>query len=176
MLRQFVGNFRFFGEQTRSLLRESKPEEARRLAHSLKGVAASLGAPRVADAAGVLEHAFHHGEPSETALENVENELTPLAVGLADHFGISQIDARLPPVEDAEHERSLAPLPAWVDELRRLLSEGDIAAQQLWAQRGEGLRGTLSVRIYGQIRRAIENFEFEAALQALRAARESDSG
>jgi HPt (histidine-containing phosphotransfer) domain-containing protein len=176
MLKQFVSNFRSFGEQLRSLLRASKLEEARRLAHSLKGVAASLGAFRVADAAGVLEHAFHHGKPSETALEYVENELTPLTVGLADHFGIGQIDARLPPVEETEDERSRAPLPAWVDELRRLLSEGDIAAQQLWAQRGEGLRDTLSVRIYGQIRRAIENFEFEAALQALRAARESDSG
>jgi signal transduction histidine kinase/CheY-like chemotaxis protein len=176
MLKQFVSNFRSFGEQLRSLLRASKLEEARRLAHSLKGVAASLGAFRVADAAGVLEHAFHHGQPSETALEYVENELTPLTVGLADHFGISQDDSRLPPVEEAEDERPRAPLPAWVDELRRLLSEGDIAAQQLWAQRGEGLRDTLSVRIYGQIRRAIENFEFEAALQALRAARESDGG
>jgi hypothetical protein len=58
-------------------------------------------------------------------------------------------------------------LPPWVDELRRLLGDGDVAAQQLWSERGEELKNVLPPRTYAQVRRAVENFEFDAALSAL---------
>lgn len=167
LLKQFVADFQSFGEQATQFLHKGELEDAQRLAHSLKGVAANLGALRVADAASELEHVLRRCEPSETALESVERELIPLIVGLADHFGISLTGTRSPPVGPAEYNVSSAPLPAWVDDLRRLLSEGDIAAQQLWARRGEELKDLVPVQTYGQICRALENFEFEAALEAL---------
>lgn len=176
LLEQFVTGFRSFGEQTRELLRAGKLDDAHRLAHSLKGVAASLGALRVAEAASELERALRDGEPSETALQSVEGKLIPLVVGLAEHFGVSATDSRPPSLGAVERERSSLPLPAWVDELRRLLNEGDIAAQQLWARRGDELKDLVSVQTYGQIRRALENFEFDAASAALSAPPASRNG
>ena len=60
-------------------------------------------------------------------------------------------------------------LPKWVSELRRFLAEGDIAAQQLWTRHGDELKAVLPVQTYLQVRRALENFEFDAALEALAA-------
>ena len=166
LLKQFAADFCSFVEQMTQCLREGKHEDAQRLAHSLKGVAANLGAHRVADAASELERALRSGEPFEAALQSVERELFPLMAGLADHFGTSLIDPG-PPNSPVERGLVSAQLPAWVDDLRRLLSEGDIAAQQLWGGRGEELKDLVPMRTYGQICRALENFEFEAALEAL---------
>jgi two-component system sensor histidine kinase/response regulator len=175
LLKQFAADFRSFAEQLTQCLREGKHEDAQRLAHSLKGVAASLGARRVADAASELERILRRREPSENAHRSVEGELFPLVAGHADHFGARLIDAG-PPGRPAENRLASVPLPAWVDDLRRLLSEGDIAAQQLWTRRGEELKDLMPMGTYGQICRALENFEFEAALEALSTPLQSGQG
>jgi signal transduction histidine kinase/CheY-like chemotaxis protein len=168
LLKQFVADFQSFQEQAIQLLRNGSLNDAQRLAHSLKGVAANLGALRLADAASEMEQMLRRGEHSRSALDNVVHELAPLVGGLADYFGIDLTYTSVSQSELVERNLSSVPqLPAWVDELRRLLGEGDIAAQQLWAQRGEELKDILSVRTYGQLRRAVENFDFGAALEAL---------
>ena len=168
LLGRFLSDFRSFPQQAAQFLREGRLEDAQRLAHSLKGVAANLGAQPVAAAAGELEHALRRGEHSETALEGVGRELSPLMSGLADYFGTdAQVTGPLPAAGRAGQDVPSLPLPEWVEDLRRLLVEGDVAAQQLWAQRGEELKDLLPVQTYGQVRRALENFEFETALVAL---------
>ena len=168
LLRQFVADFQSFGEQARQFIGEGKREEAQRLAHSLKGVAASVGALRVAAAASELELVFRQGEASEPALASVERELRPVMSSLASHFGAEPAATSSPRVADpSEEQLSTLALPEWVNDLRRLLNDGDIAAQQLWEQRGEELKSLLPARTYAHLRRALENFEFEAALKAL---------
>ncbi len=168
LLTQFLSEFRRFPEQAAQWLREGKLDDAERLAHSLKGVAASLGAQRVADAAGELERVLRRGEPSEAAVECVKRELSPVISGLTDYFAADKtVGGPPPPVGAAGQSPRSPPLPEWVDELRRLLSDGDVAAQQLWERRGEELKDRLPMQRYGQIRRALENFDFEAALEAL---------
>jgi CheY-like chemotaxis protein len=168
LLSQFFSEFRSFPEQAAQLLRAGKLADAERLAHSLKGIAASLGARRVADAAGELERVLRRGEPSEAAVECVKRELSPVISGLTDYFAADKtVGGPPPPVGAAGQSPRSPPLPEWVDELRRLLSDGDVAAQQLWERRGEELKDRLPMQRYGQIRRALENFDFEAALEAL---------
>ena len=58
-------------------------------------------------------------------------------------------------------------MPVWMEELLRVLKEGDIGAQQIWAQRSDELRRTLTPHTYSQVRHALENFEFDIALAAL---------
>jgi hypothetical protein len=58
-------------------------------------------------------------------------------------------------------------MPEWVNELKRLLADGDVAAQRLWKQRGDELAQALPAHVHGKVRRALENFEFDAALEAL---------
>ena len=150
------------------MLREGKHEEAMRHAHSLKGVAANVASTGVAQAAGELEQVLRRKETPEAAMEAVERELRPLMAALAEHF---QIDTTTiaPPIDLSEPEGDLADitLPAWVDDLRRMLADGDVAAQQLWTERGAELKTLLPARTYAQVRRAVENFEFDAALAAL---------
>ena len=170
LLKQYVIGFSAFGEELTLMLREGKHEEATRLAHSLKGVAGNVGSTTVADAAGELEHALGRGEAPDTAMSRVERVLRPVMAALAEalHIDTTMI---APPIDTAGPEADLADvsLPPWVDELRRLLGDGDVAAQQLWSERGEALKSVLPPRIYGQVRRAVENFEFDAALAALTA-------
>lgn len=170
LLKQFVMGFAAFGEELTLLVREGKFDDAQRLAHSLKGVAANVGAERVAETAGVLEQVLKRGEASDVALANVERDLKPVVTQLADALNI---DATMttPPHDAAGHpfDVSSVSLPAWVDELRRLMTDGDVAAQQLWNERGDELKDVLPGAVYGQVRRALDNFEFDAALSALSA-------
>jgi signal transduction histidine kinase/CheY-like chemotaxis protein len=168
LLKQYVIGFSAFGEELTLHLREGKHEEATRLAHSLKGVAANVGSTRVADAAGELESVLRRGEAPDVALGNVERELRPVMSGLADHLHIDTT-MTTPPIDAPSEEVDLADiaLPDWVDELRRLLADGDVVAQQLWSERGEELKPVLPAKLYAQVRRAVENFEFDVAHAAL---------
>ena len=163
LLQQFPRDFRRFTERMRELLAERKLDEASRLAHSLKGVAANLGARKVADATALLEKAITAQTDPTAALEHAERQLLPLLNGLDDCFAAETPYHQNFAAGDAS---SIAP-PAWRQELLRLLKEGDIAARQLWEQRNEELRGSLPPQTYSQIRRALENFEFDTAFSIL---------
>ncbi|HUP93616.1 MAG TPA: response regulator [Burkholderiales bacterium] len=168
LLKQYVIGFSAFGQELTLLLREGRHEEATRLAHSLKGVAANVGSVKVADAAGVLEQVLRRGESPDAALGDVERGLRPVMSGLSDVLNIDTTMTAAP-VDAGSEEQLLSEvtLPAWVDELRRLLGDGDVAAQQLWSERGEELKHMLPVKTYSQVRRAVDNFEFDVALAAL---------
>jgi HPt (histidine-containing phosphotransfer) domain-containing protein len=168
LLKQYVIGFSAFGEELTLLLREGRHEEATRLAHSLKGVAANVGSTRVADAAGELEQVLRRGEAPDVAMSAVERELRPVMAGLAEALHVDTT-MTTPPIDAAGPEADLSEvtLPPWVDELRRLLADGDVAAQQLWSERCEELKDILPARVYAQVRRAVDNFEFDAALAAL---------
>jgi two-component system sensor histidine kinase/response regulator len=166
LLRQFAAAFESFGVEIKMHLQENRLEEAQRLAHSLKGVAANVGAGTISDAAGELERQLRAGDAHDGALAQVERELQPALAALRSYLAV-----------EAPPDEAIAPevtppevrLPEWVKELRDLLVEGDIAAQRLWAERGEELQGVVPLQAYLQIRRAVENFEFDAALEALSA-------
>jgi len=168
LLRQFVAGFGSFARDAITLLREGKGDDARRLAHSLRAVAESVGARRIGGIARNLERILRAGEDPGAALENVERELGVLISELRLHFKASLGDAT-PPVEATQIEDDVPceSLPEWVAQLRRLLTDGDVAALRLWQQRGHELNGVLPVEAYGRVRRALDNFDFDAALEAL---------
>ncbi len=168
LLKQFVTGFAAFEAELTLYLREGKYEEAERHAHSLKGVAANIGATTIAEKAGALEQILRRRESPERAVAEVERELGPMIASLAEHLGIEATLA-MPSIDTSplEHDLSNVSMPEWVDELRRLLADGDVAAQQLWSERGEELKAVLPVKIFTQVRRAVENFEFDVALATL---------
>jgi CheY-like chemotaxis protein len=168
LLKQYVIGFSAFGEELTLMLREGRHEEATRLAHSLKGVAANVGSTKVAQAAGELEHVLRRGEAPNVAVSDTERELRPVMAALAEHFDIDS-SMTAPPIDLTEPDPDLSDvtLPAWVDDLRRMLADGDVAAQQLWSERGVELKTVLPAKTYAQVRRAVESFEFDAALAAL---------
>src|SRR6185503_13550796 len=84
LLKQFVMGFTAFGEELRLYLREGKHEEAERHAHSLKGVAANIGAVQVAEKAASLEKVLHRRESPERETAELERELLPMIESLSE--------------------------------------------------------------------------------------------
>jgi CheY-like chemotaxis protein len=97
-----------------------------------------------------------HGRPKLSAGEHE-------AVGIAD----ARVELKHSQGQTPYGEVSPDLLPAWVAELRELLIDGDVAALRLWQQRGQELSGVLPIETYGRVRRALDNFEFDSALEAL---------
>jgi two-component system, sensor histidine kinase and response regulator len=171
LLEQFLHDFRSCGSQLKHFLQQGARADAERLAHSLRGVASNMGAARLADAAAHLEHILRHGEAAESEVDALERELEPLMKDLASFF--PQADAgpvRLVPVSvavSAEQRVTPKELPEWLDDLRQLLAEGDVEAQRLWETRARELGELLPMQTHARLSRALENFEFDVALEVL---------
>jgi CheY-like chemotaxis protein len=168
LLRQFAAGFRGFGDEVRRLVGSGKADEAAAQAHSLRGVASNLGATRTAACATELEAALRRDEPHESQLEQLEKCLLPL---------LDEIDRRLGPLAgtargEAAPSAGEAPpaLPGWVPELRRMLVDGDVAAQRLWKQRSGELSVILPADVFAKLEHALDTFEFDVALDVLGAA------
>ena len=151
----------------RARVAEDAHDEARRLAHSIKGAAATLGATWLQAAAAGLEQAVmaRRGEEIEALARSVEEAQADLARALSTLPG-REGTATPAPFDPAAAERARR-------ELERLLVEGNIDA-------GECLRASalqLSA-ILGEaapiLERQIAAFDYEAALDTLRRARGGD--
>jgi two-component system, sensor histidine kinase and response regulator len=169
LLQQFVRDFGSFNDDMQACVRERRMDDARRLTHSLKGIAGTLGARAVSVAAADLERRLHNDEEPGAALALVEVELDALLEGLAAHFQtkMTKPEARLFDATEAP-QQSPALLAAWLEDLRRLLNAGDVTAQRLWEEHAEELRPLVSVDAYGRLGKALRNFEFDTALEVLR--------
>ena len=79
MLLSFREQYRSAASELRQQIAEGKTEEANRLAHSLKGVAATLEARDLADAAASIEHAIREGlmQGLSALIETMEATLDP---------------------------------------------------------------------------------------------------
>ncbi|MDR0777659.1 MAG: PAS domain S-box protein [Azonexus sp.] len=130
-------------------------KEARRLAHSLKGAAGTLGAVVVQAAAAELEMAIRDEQPTAT--------IEPLCQRLAETY--TALGDALRPLLAGEPEPTQAAersLEQTLNELRRLLDEGEIHAQELLRLNEPLLRRALG-SAFPAFARLIDNFDFEAA-------------
>lgn len=74
ILQKFRKNSLSFIDELKSAIEQGDLESASRLAHTLKGVSASLGANKLAEHAAVLETTLHHAEIVEDNLLNMTSE------------------------------------------------------------------------------------------------------
>jgi CheY-like chemotaxis protein len=134
--------------------------EAQRLAHSLKGSSATLGAVAVQACAAELEAAIKAGrspEECESSLAAVESTFATLA-----HAILAQ-----PPEAVPSGTADPAGLRDAVERLATLLASGDIAARSVLQEYEALLRvtfGEAAERLAGQI----DAFAYEQALETLR--------
>jgi two-component system sensor histidine kinase/response regulator len=155
LLGKFIDNHGGDFNTIRQRLAAGDAEEARRLAHSLKGAAGTLGAVAVQTAAAALETAIRESQP-EAALEPLLQMLAEAYAGLACRLRPLLPAAESPPPAGGRPaERTLA-------ELRRLLDEGEVHAQELVRLQEPLLRGALG-SAFPAFERLIGNFDFEAA-------------
>lgn len=134
----------------------------RLLAHTLKGVAATLGVDHLAARCVDLERALAHEDEAAARGRMVEiaSELATLASALpragADKAAAEAVDP--------------ATFPPLLDELESLLAESNVGAIDLSRQRDAALRAALGEH-YAAFTANLRVFDFEAALAILRAGR-----
>jgi HPt (histidine-containing phosphotransfer) domain-containing protein len=161
LLRRFETDHR--GDATElGLLIERGDLEAARLAHSLKGTAATLGAHRLAAAAGALDAAFRRNlsaaelRPLLANLRHEANTLWPVLAALPG-------DSTATPPGEADPAGAADVLA----QLETLLAASDTQAAQVFEREQSRLLATLGPAVL-HLERQIENFDYPGALAIVR--------
>jgi two-component system sensor histidine kinase/response regulator len=157
-----VGDF----ADIRSNLAAGNRDEARRLAHSLKGVSATLGAVTVNKAAQALETAIRDGQEGtlvDPLIDAAEEAYAALCEQLT---GLSK------PAQVSFEQGDAAATTTLLERLRRELQQGDISAQDLVRQQTNTLKMVLG-NDYRAFEESVSAFDFEGALTLLNPAMHS---
>jgi two-component system sensor histidine kinase/response regulator len=144
---------------------------AQRMAHSLKGIAATLGADQLAALAAALEGGLrearetgHSGAGFDDQLDAISLALKTLAAALPARAVVP--DATDSVIPDAESMKKS------LDELDALLDQGNLTVIAYARQHAGSWRAVLGPG-YDELARLIEEFAFDSALEALHALRSS---
>ncbi|WAR46366.1 PAS domain S-box protein [Methylomonas rapida] len=142
-------------------------EEARRLAHTLKSVSATLGAGSVRAAAAELEQAIlarREQADMERLAQKLEDEYRRLAAAVLDLESLSA-EAEVVP-----GELDWPKLDAILDQLDALLEQGNVRSNEVFQEHAALLHAALG-KLGQELERAIDNFDYPIALARLREAR-----
>ncbi len=148
------------------LLAAKRIDDARRLVHTIKGLAGTIGAAALRESAGAFEKHFSEGNPQENrhVVVPLVAELTSLLAVLQRAF--PEAGSCLP---EAETETSSPPTPELRDGLKRLvtlLRDDDAEASSLFPSLEAGLRG-IDREAALAAAKAISDFDFGTALSRL---------
>lgn len=166
LLSRFTSDFADCSQTFAGYLASTQWDEAERLAHTLKGLAGTLGANDASLQAGELEVANkrRNAAAAAAALSALTQLLTPLIAALKQYF---VENAAAPVVAEAGGDARAGKLPDCLPQLRKLLSEGDSDAIELWEKYHKEFSLALPAQVVHRISTALQNFEFDAALVLL---------
>jgi len=167
LLMRFANDYADFSTTFAGYLAHAQWEEAERLAHTLKGLAGTLGANDVQLPAVELEAACKARQAGAAAatLSVLTPLLTSLLTALQQHFAAEQA-ATEPEAAALTGDAQPGKLPDCLPQLLRLLGDGDSDAIELWEQHHEAFAHALSPQVAHRIGTALQDFEFDVA-QAL---------
>ncbi|MDK2123119.1 response regulator [Parachitinimonas caeni] len=145
----------------RSLLAEGQPEEAERLAHTLKGMAGTLSANQVFSAARVLELKLKSGEAADDELQQLDDALKSAMQSL------SALDAPASTTVPAQAGPA-AMVQSGLRELDGLLQSHSLRARKAFIELAPALTShdATAAQTIGQL---IEALDFQAASEQVRA-------
>ena len=164
MLQQYAEDQAETPAALRAALAAGDAKTAERLAHTLKGVSATLSIKPASEAGAVVEDRIRHGK-----LEGIEDDLVVLeeATGAV----IAAIRAALATAAPAAAPESanMAVVIPLLGRLEELLVSSDGAALDCILEAQEVLARVLSAEEFAGLTQEIQNFAFDAALVQLRA-------
>ncbi|MGE5470769.1 MAG: PAS domain-containing protein [Bacteroidota bacterium] len=173
LLGKFIGSHGDDFASIRHELAAGNATEARRLAHSLKGAAGTLGATGVQRAAAALEAAIR--ELADNArIERLIDDCAGAYGALSAALGalLPAPESASSPPAAAENRNDQADVVRLLTRLRNQLRLGDFNAQALVAEQAAALQKILGPR-HGRFASAISSFDFESALAELDAVDQS---
>ena len=145
------------------------PSATIRFAHTLRGDAGNIGANDVHAAAGALERACRE-RASREAIDQLFSHtlaaLRPVIEGLAE---LQVADGTL--IEAAGIDKSAARVA--VARLKSLLEESNLEATDVVEELSRSLNGTVLAGAMGDVSRAVDRFDVDAALDSLRSVAEA---
>jgi two-component system, sensor histidine kinase and response regulator len=168
MLRRFAASQAAAAADIRTALDAARRADAERGAHTLKGIAGSIGARELQQHASELEAALRRHEPMTVVaplLDRTAQALDRLVVALAD---MPPADAEVTAPTAAVDPRALADA---VQRLDVLLSQDAVEAAEVFDACQPVLAAAYGDRA-GEIGRLVKRYRFEEARDLLRAARE----
>ncbi|WP_164557917.1 Hpt domain-containing protein [Massilia atriviolacea] len=165
MLKRFRSDYAHGALPIGAALADGDAVLAHRLAHTLKGAAGMIGAHRLHRHACALELAIRTDPPAQQAA------LAALAVPFDEvlHLLDQVLAGRAPEGCALEMpQRSLMQDPALLARLVQLLIDADGAAVDLLEESGASLRVILGEARLARVAKAVNDFDFDGALHALR--------
>jgi CheY-like chemotaxis protein/HPt (histidine-containing phosphotransfer) domain-containing protein len=168
-LSMFANDYADCNQTFDSFIAAAKWKEAERLAHTLKGLAGSLGAGQVQVPAGALEAACkgENQEAARNALALLVPLLQPVVVALNDFFARQNIAEESAPASSATPQTGK--LPDCLPQLLDLLAEGDSDAIELWEKHRKEFAAAMPAQVVHRVDTALQNFEFDGARALLQA-------
>jgi two-component system sensor histidine kinase/response regulator len=169
MLGKFVKSQVHAVEDIRQALGKADVDTAERLAHTLKGLSASVGAEPLQQSMSDIEEAVHVGQDTASITALLEPAATQLQALVTDLRATPGVVAELAPVVSepltpAQHNY----MQTVIQELRKLLEQDDADVQALWESHAHALRSVMPQA--EEIEQAIQGFDFEEALRLMPAA------
>lgn len=161
LLRQFAGRQADAAARIAAALHQQDTATAEHIAHSVKGVAGNLGLKVLFSLAGTLEKAIKAGRGVKSALSRFEAELARTALVLDDFF----VAVRSAPAEDA-----VAPSVECLRRMATLLARSDGAALAYLEAHASAICGVFADDGYMMFENAVNDFDFDTALDKLRGA------
>ncbi len=165
LLRDFAARHAKDKAQLAAQLADRQWENARNLAHSLKGAAGNLGLVRLQGAAAALETALRRGEPAAA--------LPPLAAALEEALDTLQAavaaidDSPLAAAAGANETFDTDKAMSLLDRLEQLLATDDIGASELFESNRALLHHCFAAGA-SLLDKQIKVFDYRAALETLR--------
>lgn len=164
MLREFAERHSNDAEAFQSLIRQGQFQEARLVAHSLKGAAANLGLSRLRLTAASLETALRKGETQSEEIEPLLAALKQETYLLDDTLaGMREMES----FEFTAASVDSAPLLPLLNQLEKLLEIDDTAANDLFSENRALLEQAFGAEAQG-LARQIDGFDYQAALASVR--------
>jgi HPt (histidine-containing phosphotransfer) domain-containing protein len=163
MVRQYAEDQADTPAALRAALAAGDTKTAERLAHTLKGLSATLGMKRPSEAAAAVEDRIRHDK-----LEGIEDDLAALEQATA--AVIAGIRAALAPAAAAAPESAdMTDIIPLLGRLEELLADSDGAALDCVLEAQEVLARVLNPEELAGLTREVQNFAFDEALVRLRA-------
>ncbi len=167
LLALFVEHYRNGLPAIEAALADGDVANAQRIAHSVRGAAATIGAPEVQARAATVESALAAGKPTARLTPDaaaLSAALTRLCAALADRLR-SKPSVEPASLDAAEVERLL-------DRIDALLEGADFNASMLWEQSMPQLREVVRGALH-DVDKHLRALDYEQALASLRAARDA---
>ncbi|MGN7613453.1 response regulator [Magnetococcales bacterium HHB-1] len=149
-----------------AMIQQNRLEDARRLAHTIKGTAGNLGAEALSKAAHALESDLKK-QPDALPEKRIKDFTTAMTTVLD---GIIVLDVQEPEavLENVLQKIDFEKLIPLLDELEALLNQGNSKAAMM-LERITPLVGGEWVELMSSLEEQIDNYEFEEALETLQA-------